>query len=61
MDELKKALEAAKTEEEKLAVAREYEHELKTLSDKELNEVAAGISLVCPPGYHVKDNACWPN
>jgi len=44
-DELKKAFENAKTDEEKKAVAEKYMDEIQELSDEELEEVAGGITL----------------
>jgi len=41
-DELKKAFENAKTEEEKKAVVEKFKDELQQLSDEELKEVAGG-------------------
>jgi len=41
-DELKKALESAKTEEEKKAVVEKFKDELKELSEAELERVAGG-------------------
>jgi len=49
-DELKKALESAKTEEEKKAVAEKFGDEMKELSPEELEGVAGG----CPSGYKRK-------
>lgn len=46
-DEFKKAMEAAKTREEMLAIAREFGHELGTFSDAELDAVAGGKGALC--------------
>lgn len=41
-DELKKAIELAKTEEEKKAVNEKFKDEIMKLSDEELDEVSGG-------------------
>jgi len=42
-DEIKKAFENAKTDEEKKAVAEKFKDEMKQLSDEELEEVTGGF------------------
>jgi len=42
-DELKKALENAKTDEEKKAVVEKFKDEIKELSPEELSEIAGGV------------------
>jgi len=44
-DELKKALESAKTEEEKKAVVETFKDQLRELSTEELEGVAGGIKF----------------
>jgi len=47
-EELKKAIENAKTDDQKKAVIEHYKDELKQLSDDELLGIAGGMSLTEP-------------
>jgi len=43
-DELKKAIENARTEEDKKAIVEKFKDEIQQLSDEELEEVAGGVN-----------------
>jgi len=67
-DEVIRAIEAAKTEEEEKAVAEKYKLTIRLLSDEELDYIAGGAkpygvpdtyTSSCDPDCTKRSNKCW--